>query len=258
MCLVLLAYRQHAAFPVVLIANRDEYHERPTDYAQYWQDTPQVLAGRDRNFGGTWLGVERSGRFAAVTNYREPSQRKPGVVSRGLLVSRYLQGEQTPEQYLDALIPDREQYDAFNLLLGDQSTVHFYSSLEGQGCEITAGIYGISNGEFDCPWPKVEKGKRFLLNEIEHENVPRQEEIFTLLADTTLPEDKALPDTGIGLEWERKLAPIFVRADKYGTRASTILTISEHGSVSFIERNYDREGSQINTNQFEFEIMNGN
>lgn len=254
MCLILISFQQHSDYPFILAANRDEYYKRPTQDAEFWEDAPAILGGRDLKHSGTWLGVDRHGRVAAVTNYREPSEEKTGVISRGLLVSNFLQGDLAAEDYLKSTIEDKHKYDGFNLLLGDQNSLYFFSSLNQQPLEIRPGFYGISNGEFDCPWPKVIKGKQYLQTETEKNKILDYEKLLALLADTVVPDDEQLPDTGIGLQWERKLAPIFVTAGEYGTRASTVLGISKTGVVNFYERNYDEEGMEKNTLQYEFMI----
>ena len=254
MCLILLSYRQDPVYPLVLAANRDEFYSRPALPAHYWEDHPTILGGRDLEQGGTWLGITRRGKFAAVTNYREPPLKKTGKVSRGLLVSDYLAGSVPPLEYLTGLATKVDRYDAFNLLAGDVSDLYFFSSRMGRAQKLSQGIYGISNGELDCPWPKVRKGKAKLDREMEKNSRLDPEGLMAILSEKQIAADGELPDTGIGMELERKLSPIFINMDGYGTRSSTALLIDRHGRVQFEERSFDERGEMSNTAAFEFVI----
>ena len=254
MCLILLARETLPDYPLVLAANRDEYYRRPTRPAHYWEDAEGVLGGRDLKAGGSWLGVDTYGRLAAVTNYREPPRPGAGARSRGELVSDYLKGRQAAVDFLEGVIRRRHSYDAFNLLLGDADGLYFYSSLDTRFRRLGAGVYGISNGDLDCPWPKVNRGKRAFREQLESAEGPDSEALFALLADTTPAADADLPDTGVGLETERKLSPIFIHLDGYGTRSSTVLTVAAAGRIALAERNYDENGAAISTGRFEFAI----
>jgi uncharacterized protein with NRDE domain len=162
MCLILFAHGAGEDFPLVLAANRDEFYERPTAPAAFWTEAPHVLAGRDLQAGGSWLGVTRTGRWAALTNYRDPPTSRPGRPSRGMLVSDFLTGSATPEQYLAAVAADAERYDGFNLLVGDPSGVHYFGNRMADGGEpsrLEPGVYGLSNHLLDTPWPKVARGR---------------------------------------------------------------------------------------------------
>ncbi len=245
MCIVLLAWRTCPGVPLVLAANRDEYHERPTRVAGFWDDAPAIYGGRDLEQGGSWLALDRSGRIAAVTNLREPGTKRPGAKSRGLLVSDYLRGNLTPAEYLRQVAPG--SYDGFNLLAGDQDGLWFMNSRVGEPVALGAGVYGISNGELDCPWPKVLRGKTVLqgiLSQRPPQHAESVAEMFALLAERIGSADADLPDTGIGLEWERLLAPLFVQAGAYGTRSSTALFMYARGGYDFYERTFDYLGRQ--------------
>ncbi|OGT84956.1 MAG: hypothetical protein A3H91_01845 [Gammaproteobacteria bacterium RIFCSPLOWO2_02_FULL_61_13] len=245
MCIVLIAWRTCPGVSLVLAANRDEYHERPTRAAGFWEDAPAIYGGRDLQQGGSWLALDRSGRVAAVTNLREPGTARAGARSRGLLVGDYLRGELAPAEYLRRIAP--RDYDGFNLLVGDHEGLWFMNSRRAEPVALAAGVYGISNGELDCPWPKVARGKAELeriLSRRPGHDPESVTEMFSLLAERTLPADTELPDTGIGLEWERLLAPLFVQAGAYGTRSSTALFMHTGGGFGFYERTFDRQGNQ--------------
>lgn len=252
MCLILFAWQVRPDHPLVLAANRDEYFRRPTRPAHYWDDAPGVLGGRDLEAGGSWLGVDTRGRVAAVTNYREPPRARAGELSRGLLVSDFLKGDKAAADYLREVIRWQRRYDAFNLLLADATGLYFYSSREPDYRALAPGCYGISNGELDCPWPKVKKGKQVLRRQLGSGQALDSEALFDLLADDTPAADRELPDTGVGLEIERKLSPIFINLDGYGTRCSTVLIMGAQGNVFFAERNFDATGKALDTGRFEF------
>ena len=254
MCLLLFSFNKHPDYPVILAANRDEYFERPTEAASFWDDCPSILAGRDLRQGGTWMGVNKEGRIAAVTNYREPSLNKPDAISRGALVSDYLQGNESAEDYIHKVMIESHAYDEFNLLVGDKQSLLFYSSVEDDYQTLKPGLYGLSNGKLDSPWPKVGKGKAALENIILASEEPEPEKLFDLLADKTIAADSELPSTGVSIEWERRLSPLFVHFEGYGTRSSTVLLIDRQGKVFFSERSFDKEGQVIDTCSYEFII----
>ena len=254
MCLLLISYKQFDNFPLIIAANRDEYFDRPSQAAHFWKDNPLILAGRDLKHGGSWLGVSRKGRFAAVTNFREPPKKNAGARSRGILVSEYLMTDIKAEDYLKDLLDRLEQFDGFNLLVGDRNALYFLGSLEKQIRILDTGVYGISNGIFNCTWPKVIQGKDQLVKIMNISGQPDETLLFELLADDTIPSDDELPDTGIGLEWEQKLGSIFVKADPFGTRCSTLLSINLDGQVRFSERNFDNVGNDLGTERYTFNL----
>jgi len=235
MCLILFAYRQHADYPLIVIANRDEYYARPTRSAHWW-DEAEVFAGRDLEAGGTWLGVNRNGRFAAVTNVREPGGMKPGRRSRGALTSDFLLGDQSPEAYLQTLAPTDRDFAGFNLLLGDVDALWFYSNRDHGIRRIEPGVHGISNGAYDEPWPKLSSGKAELAGVIEQQ--VRFEALLDILTDHRVANDAELPSTGVPLDIERLLSSRFIRSPDYGTRACTVLTVGYDREVDFYEQNF--------------------
>lgn len=238
MCLITFAWKRHPRYPLVVAANRDEFTDRPTDPADFWPEAPTLLAGRDRVGGGTWLGVTRCGRFAAVTNYRDPSLRRPGSPSRGALVRDFLLGVESPEAYLARVLRQGDAYAGFNLLVGERDALFYLSNVEGKVRALEPGIYALSNGLLDASWPKAQRARTALAAALEDPEGPDPEALFAFLADTSRPEDAALPDTGVGLEWERTLSSVFIAALGYGTRSSTVLRLSAEGEADFRERTF--------------------
>ena len=234
MCLILIAHGAHSEFPLVIAANRDEYYQRPTARAAFWQDHPHILAGRDLECMGTWLGVTRGGRFAALTNFRDPRERKTDAPSRGRLVSDFLVSDQEPREYLENVAMQAQRYNGFNLLAGDIDGVFYFSSREATVQKLSPGIHGLSNHLLDTPWPKVARGKQRLQAALAGEF--DAEVILDLLHDREPAPEGELPDTGVGADLERVLSPALIVSPQYGTRASTAVLFGEDGSVSFAER----------------------
>jgi uncharacterized protein with NRDE domain len=256
MCLITFAYNVHPSYRLILAANRDEFYERPSSPADFWKDHPHVLAGRDLKAKGTWLGITRDGKFAAITNYRDPSNLKSNVPSRGKIVSRYLTGKQGAENYLRKISTQADKYNGFNLLLGDDKDLFIFSS-RGEKQKLKPGIYGLSNHLLNTPWPKVTRSRKMLKTAMENNGDALEEELFYLLADRRVPPDSKLPVTGIGLEWERLLSTIFIESPIYGTRSSTILLIGKNRRVRFLEKVFDGQKEPWITSRFSFVIEKG-
>ncbi|MDD4358148.1 MAG: NRDE family protein, partial [Smithellaceae bacterium] len=199
MCLILFAYNVHPAYRLILAANRDEFYERPSAPADFWAGDSQVLAGQDLKEKGTWLGVTRSGKFAAITNYRDPVSWREQAPSRGKLVSGYLTGSDDAEGYLKKTALRAQKYNGFNLLLRDADGLYFYSNRAEAVQTISSGIYGMSNRLLDTPWPKVTRGKQLLKTALEKKGDELEESLFALLADRHIPPDDELPQTGVGI-----------------------------------------------------------
>lgn len=234
MCVLFIAYRKHPRYPLIVLANRDEFYDRLTAPARRWSDHPQVTAGRDLLGGGTWLGIADGGRFAAVTNYRDPS-RPAGSVSRGRLVADFLIGNAAPKIYLDEIASESATYSGFNLVVGSNEGLYYYSNAADEAPrKLDPGVYGLSNHLLNTPWPKVSNGLAAFGRLIANDDFSTTA-AFGLLADETLAADDALPDTGIGIEKERVLSPIFIRTPIYGTRSSTVV-VSNHGELELDER----------------------
>jgi uncharacterized protein with NRDE domain len=251
MCLILFAYNVHPSYRLVLAANRDEFFERPSSSADFWDDHRQVIAGRDLKGGGTWLGVTKEGRFAAITNYRDPASWKNDAPSRGKLVSNYLCDNQRADNYLDKISRQAQLYNGYNLIIGDRRELFSYSN-RGEKQKINSGIYGLSNHLLNTPWPKVSRGKKMLTAALDKKGVELEEALFALLTDRRIPADNKLPETGVGLEWERVLSPIFITSPNYGTRSSSILLIGKNGRVRFVEKVYDGKPQEWVTSSFSF------
>jgi len=239
MCTLLLALRAHPRYPLILAANRDEYYQRPTAGAALWQDAPQLFAGRDLVHGGTWLGITSTGRISALTNYRQPADLvSHGGPSRGLLVSGFLQGEGGAKEYVASLRNSAAPFGGYNLLMGGRDELFCYSSKSDELVRIAPGIHGLSNHLLDTPWPKVTRGKDALAGLLAAGRFSHHD-LFAILADRTRPPDEQLPDTGVGLELERLLSPIFIESERYGTRCSSVLLVESDWRATFVERSFD-------------------
>ena len=236
MCLVLLAWRAHSEFPLIVAANRDEYFNRPALAAHWWADFPEVLAIEDVSGSGTWLGISRGGRFAALTNYRDPHRVIANAPSRGGWVSRFLHAAVPPEDFLQENLSSATAYNGFNLFVASAGKLFYFSNLEGRFTLLPPGVYGLSNHLLNTPWPKVQAGRSRL--ETSLASVPDREPLFRLLRDDRIAPDDQLPSTGVSLEWERLLSAAFVRSPDYGTRCSTVLLRRADGSGWFEERSF--------------------
>lgn len=235
MCIIFLANRVHPTYPLIVLANRDEFYARPTAAAGRWEDHPEIYAGRDLVAGGTWLGVTDGGKFAAVTNYREPGVPK-GELSRGELVADFLKSDEHIEQYLARVQSRAERYSGFNLLAGHAgSDIYYFSNRLGGTRRLEPGIYGLSNHLLNTAWPKVTNGlARF--EQLVAEDSISIDKSFELLADETLAADADLPETGVGIERERLLSSIFIQTPIYGTRSSTFVLFNNNFEFVFQER----------------------
>lgn len=239
MCLILLAWQAHPDYPLVVAANRDEFFARPSVPAGFWIEAPDILAGRDLQAGGTWLGISRQQRFAALTNYREGHRQLADAPSRGALVAEFLNVSSTPEDHLEALASCSANYNGFNLFVSDGRRLGYYSN-RGPGPRLLVpGIYGLSNHLLDTPWPKLSVARSAFAQALTQ--LPATTPFFDLLADKEIVADSHLPETGVALEWERILSAVFVNSPDYGTRASTLLTVHRTGLVTLIEHNFGRD-----------------
>ncbi|HVL58841.1 MAG TPA: NRDE family protein [Burkholderiaceae bacterium] len=252
MCLIGLAVGVDPAYRLVVAANRDEHHERPTAPLHWWTESAELAGGRDLQAGGTWLGATRSGRFAALTNLRSPQPRLAGSPSRGELVAAFLRSRETPEDWARQVSPTATRYAGFNLVFGvfePQVSLRFLSA-SGDHSPLAQGVWALSNATLGTDWPKTrwlrEQMSRLLDGAPATGSAGGEDgligRLFELLADESVPPDADLPDTGVGLDTERRLAPVFIRGDAYGTRSSMVLLVRADGSGRFCERRFGRDG----------------
>lgn len=252
MCLIVVAYRSHPDYPLIVAANRDEFYQRPTDPAGFWPDHPQLLAGRDRRAGGTWLGITTNGRFAAVTNVRNGrEQPHPQPRSRGELPPQFLLSAQSTARYSQRLSEQHHHYAGFNLLLFDGHTLGYHSNRDAPQPELAPGLYGLSNAALDTPWPKLRRARHALGDAI-RADTPDPEQLFQLLADPLPAPADALPDTGIDPHWEALLSSCFITSQEYGTRCSTVLLVASDGRAELLERSFV-PGQSPQTRRFELD-----
>ncbi|MEE8546524.1 MAG: NRDE family protein [bacterium] len=254
MCTLAFAFRTFENYPLIFLGNRDEFYDRPTTPAVFWKDAHNLLAGRDMKYGGTWLGLTRRGRFATITNYRDLKSHREHLLSRGIMTSGYLLGKNDPVDYLKEVDSQKDSYNWFNLLVGDINRLYYYSNRSGETQNLEPGIYGLSNHFLNTPWPKVNRIKELLNGHMAEFSTPSTETLFEILANSERTEDDQLPDTGIGLDWERVLSSIFITSPTYGTRNSTVLIIDDKNKVTFAEkffRSANDEGTEV---KFEFTL----
>ena len=267
MCLILLAHRVDPKYPFVLAANRDEFFARPTRQAQFWDEQPStknLLAGKDLELGGTWLGINKQGRFAAVTNIRDPSQQSKPPRSRGELCLNFLKGSESAQQYLQSLQGDLHLYAGFNLLIGDGDKlfylhnhgVHANTSSGNKFTELPPGVYGLSNGLLNAPWPKISKGVKGLQNLIDQSGEPSTDSLIALMQDRQQADDNELPETGVSLELERQLSPAFISNPQrqYGSRCSSAIIVDDKRQMRFSELNYDSRGEPTERHFYRFKL----
>lgn len=255
MCLISFHLNEHPNYKLIVVANRDESYARPTAPANFWKDHPDVLAGRDLLGMGTWLGVTKQGKFAALTNFRDLTQ-QPLIdhkVTRGEIVKNYLINHLSPQDYLKKLHDQRDVYEGFNVIVGDSDQLYYYNNIEMEIKEISAGTHGLSNHMLNTPWPKVTKSKQKFAAYIMDHHVIGANDLFDIFADDELAEDTMLPDTGVGLELERQLSPLFIKTPEYGTRCSTVLFIDHDNYLTFVERTY-QNGEFVRDSRHSFRI----
>ena len=239
MCLILFAHKMHPDYRLVIGANRDEFFNRPTRGLHIWPDKPGIIAGRDLKGGGTWLGVSENQRFAAITNYRNPADLKPRAPSRGKIIIDYLESQKSPREFLSTLATISGQFNGFNLILSDREELFYFSSQTGESEKLEPGFYGLSNHLLNTPWPKAKKGMDLLEKACKTKDGLISDNIFRLLTDSSQVPDRDLPHTGVELEWERLLSPIFIQSREYGTRSSTAVLMDLKGKTRVIERNFN-------------------
>jgi uncharacterized protein with NRDE domain len=237
MCLIAFAYQVHPEHPIILAANRDEFYSRATQNAHWWPDHPDLLAGKDLEANGTWMGVSRSGLIAAVTNVREPDKRNTASRSRGELPREFLQQQPSITDYNNYLINTQNDFQGYNLIYGSGESLWFFSNRIPEPQALAPGIYGLSNASLNTPWPKVEKIKKSLKRLLDNNNLSTPA-LLQMMASTSEADDSQLPSTGVSLEWERRLSAICIHKPDYGygTRSTTALIISHSEEICFHER----------------------
>ncbi|CAI8712130.1 NRDE family protein [Pseudomonas sp. IT-P171] len=241
MCLIVFAWRPGHAQPLIVAANRDEFYARPSLPLAQWPEAPQVHAGRDLEAGGTWLGVGANGRFAALTNIRDPHQ-PPARKSRGELVAQFLNGEMPIDDYLADVVRRSLEYAGFNLLIGNANELWHYNAQGTEAVMLQPGVYGLSNAGLDTPWPKLLKARAALETVLDN---PQPEALLALLSDAQVAPFAELPDTGVGLATETLLSSVFIASQSYGTRASTALIVHADGTRHLVERSFGPYGGHL-------------
>lgn len=237
MCLINFHYDEHPNYKLIVAANRDEFYERPTAAAGFWEDNPNILAGRDLLHMGTWLGVTKSGRFAALTNHRDPRDVSVDKKSRGNIVTDFLAEDTLPQEFLETL-KKKDDYAGFNILVGDSDSLFYFSNKQDVISEVLAGTHGLSNQFLNTPWPKVVKGRTKLREYVVDHDTIDTDALFDIVSDTEIALDEQLPDTGVGMDLERQLSPLFIKTLNYGTRSSTVVLVGHDHSITFVERRF--------------------
>ncbi len=253
MCLIFFSLNHHPNYKLIVAANRDEFYDRKTAPAAYWNDYPEILGGRDLEGQGTWMAVTRSGKIALITNYRDPKNIDPQAPSRGRLVSDYLIQNTHPESFLKSVEPNAKKYNGFNLIAGNQDELWYFSNYQNSIQKIENGFYGLSNHLLETPWPKVILIKEKLKPILRQKSID-PEVLLDALYDGVPAPDYQLPETGIGLERERALSSIFIKTPDYGTRCSTVALVDQQDRVLFSERTYDLKTFAYTTKEFQFTI----
>ncbi len=252
MCILLAAWRDHPQYDLVVAANRDEFHARPAAPAAAWTDAPHLVAGRDLEAGGTWLGVGHGGRFAAVTNVHRPGQ-PVGQRSRGMLAAEFLRQRQSAARYGTSLVADALHYAGVNMMFADRHALRAWSNQDNRVRDLAPGVYGLSNAALDVEWPKVTRLKAAYRQQRDLAGDALIDALLATLRDERSARDEELPDTGVDLAMERVLAPIFIRGSGYGTRCSSVVLRETSGRLLFVERRYDARGHACGDSRHELE-----
>lgn len=237
MCLILFAIRPSSSYRLVVAANRDEYYARPSRPVEFWRENPDILAGKDLSMGGTWMGITRTGRFAAVTNLRGKPKEINKIFSRGKIPIDYLESNESPKSFIAKLAKTLKGYQDFNLLIGDGIDYHYFNSRSSKDRPLASGFYGLSNQLLNCNWPKVQNGKQQLKKAID--SVRIEEELFSILSNN-----------GDG----RPFSESFIADSVYGTRSQTVLTWDTKGELKFTEKNFMQGGKRETTSNISLPI----
>ena len=251
MCLITFAYKAHPKYRFILAANRDEFYARPTTAVNWWEDRSEILGGRDLQALGTWMAMNKNGRFAAVTNFRDLQNINPVAQSRGDLPVNFLRENVSPDEYAKRVFEDGKKYNGFNLLVMSEGMAHV-SNYDESINSLQPGIYGLSNALLDTPWPKVVKSKKAFENLIQEEF--KTENLIEIMQDETTAPDEELPETGLDYDREKALSAMCIRTPDYGTCCSTAITIDHDGNVNFVEKSYPVGNRKEGTVSYDFKI----
>jgi uncharacterized protein with NRDE domain len=253
MCLIVFAYKSHPKYKFIFAANRDEFYNRPSEQADYWKDNSELLAGKDLQAGGTWMGITKQGRFAAVTNYRDLKNIKENAPSRGMLTLDFLNDNISAEKYYKNIKPSLQDYNGFNLILGSVDELFYFSTKTHGIKKLDPGIYGLSNATLNTDWPKVKKSRDVLSVLLKNDEI-HPWELLSILNDTRKAKEEDLPDTGIGMEWEKILSSIFIQSPKYGTRCSTAVVVDIDNNFRLAEKTFFGNQGAFSNKDFSFTI----
>ena len=251
MCLIFFSLKTHPAYKLIVASNRDEFYNRKTAAAAFWEDHPEILGGRDLEACGTWMAMTKSGKISMLTNYRDPKNIDPLAPSRGQLVTDFLLQTLTPEEYLKTVEASGKKYNGFNLLVGNTNELCYYSNYKKGIVAIEPGLHGLSNHLLDTPWPKITRGKEKFNSALQKKKIA-PEELFELLYDDVRADDALLPDTGLTPDREKALSSMFIKTENYGSRCSTVVLVDQNDQVVFSERVYDLQTFQYTTQTFQF------
>lgn len=260
MCLIFLSLNDHPNYKLIVAANRDEFYNRKTVAAQFWPNHSDIVGGRDLEAMkpdgtcGTWMAMNKSGKIAMLTNYRDPKNINPQAPSRGFLVTDFLLSNEPPENYLKGIEPFAKEYNGFNLVVGNGEELFYLSNYKSGIDKISSGLHGLSNHLLDTPWQKVVRGKKKMASLFSKEKISPNE-ILNALYDEDRAPDNQLPETGIGLERERALSSMFIKTNGYGSRCSTVVLVDKNDQVNFTERVYDLQTFEFTQQTFEFKIQ---
>ncbi len=253
MCLLLISYRNHPKYKLIVAANRDEFYKRPALSAHFWEDENVLLAGKDLEAGGTWLGLTTQGRFSAITNYRDMKNLKLNAPTRGKIVTDFLLNNISESKFADVLKTKADLYNGYNLIFGAIESLYYFSNQTKKRTKLVPGIYGLSNHLLDTPWYKVERSKKSFAKALNSKEIS-DKTLFNILSDTSIPPDDLLPQTGLKLGIERAVSPVFVAAPNYGTRSSTVILIDKKNNVRFIEKSLITSNGKWVKSSYEFEL----
>ncbi|MEM0912823.1 MAG: NRDE family protein [Pseudomonadota bacterium] len=255
MCILFIAIEQHKDYPLIIAANRDEFHQRPTLASHVWESASHILAGKDELANGTWMGINKFGHIAAITNIRAPGREVENAISRGGLVTDFLDHQPLPQNYHQQIKSSRQRYNGYNLLFGQLTELSVYNNFEDDLQRLTPGVYGLSNAMLNTPWPKLDAGKAELAKYCQQDRPIDFDQLFSLLKNKQPAQDELLPKTGVPIEWEKKLSSIFIQSPEYGTRSSTLLLINNQQHVYWQERTFNATSDEINRVEHTFAIQ---